>query len=260
MPQMTQRPRWVRSKLWGHCVYLRLFSCVRLLETLWTLALQAPPSVGFSRWEYWSGLHSLPQRTFLTQGSSLTSPAWQVGPLPWATLAGSPPAFINWYLPLHLGTALGASPAGTLRRTKAPSTLKSSPFRFRALMLFVVLTSENGTFLFIHVNLHDMLLKSLPIKISKLWGLPSFFVTHTGTWIPVASIIPSPLAGNSIRVTVHHISNNALHLTATEMLQHKNQQSFCQLVLSSIIDQNFGWHQRRIPHGTTSTQHHGPEL
>ena len=30
--------------------------CVRLLATPWTVAYQAPPSMGFSRQEYWSGL------------------------------------------------------------------------------------------------------------------------------------------------------------------------------------------------------------
>ena len=32
------------------------FSCVRLFVTLWTVALQAPLSMEFSRQEYWSGL------------------------------------------------------------------------------------------------------------------------------------------------------------------------------------------------------------
>ena len=32
------------------------FNHVRLFVTLWTLACQAPPSMGFSRQEYWSGL------------------------------------------------------------------------------------------------------------------------------------------------------------------------------------------------------------
>ena len=32
---------------------------VRLLVTPWTVAYQAPPSMGFSRQEYWSGLHLL---------------------------------------------------------------------------------------------------------------------------------------------------------------------------------------------------------
>ena len=33
-----------------------LLSCVQLCETLWTIARQAPLSMGFSRQEYWSGL------------------------------------------------------------------------------------------------------------------------------------------------------------------------------------------------------------
>ena len=44
-------------KCYGNAVYvLSHFSCVQLLATLWTVALQAPPSVGFSRQEHWSGL------------------------------------------------------------------------------------------------------------------------------------------------------------------------------------------------------------
>ena len=35
---------------------LSCFSHVRLLATPWTAAYQAPPSMGFSRQEYWSGV------------------------------------------------------------------------------------------------------------------------------------------------------------------------------------------------------------
>ena len=35
---------------------LSYFSRVRLFATPWTVAYQAPPSLGFSRHEYWSGL------------------------------------------------------------------------------------------------------------------------------------------------------------------------------------------------------------
>ena len=35
---------------------VKSLSHVRLLVTLWTVAYQASPSVGFSRQEYWSGL------------------------------------------------------------------------------------------------------------------------------------------------------------------------------------------------------------
>ena len=35
---------------------VKLLSCVRLLASPWTAAYQAPPSMGFSRQEYWSGV------------------------------------------------------------------------------------------------------------------------------------------------------------------------------------------------------------
>ena len=35
---------------------VKLLSHVRLFATPWTVAYQAPPSMGFSRQEYWSGL------------------------------------------------------------------------------------------------------------------------------------------------------------------------------------------------------------
>ena len=35
---------------------MKSLSRVRLFATLWTVAYQAPPSMGFSRQEYWSGL------------------------------------------------------------------------------------------------------------------------------------------------------------------------------------------------------------
>ena len=35
---------------------VKLLSHVQLFATLWTVAHQAPPSMGFSRQKYWSGL------------------------------------------------------------------------------------------------------------------------------------------------------------------------------------------------------------
>ena len=37
-------------------VKVKSLSCIRLFATLWTVAHQAPPSMEFSRQEYWSGL------------------------------------------------------------------------------------------------------------------------------------------------------------------------------------------------------------
>ena len=44
------------SNSWKWEVKVKLLSRVRLLATPWTAAHQAPPSMGFSRQEYWSGV------------------------------------------------------------------------------------------------------------------------------------------------------------------------------------------------------------
>ena len=44
------------SKAWKWKVKVKLLSCVRLSATPWTAAYQAPPSMGFSRQQYWSGV------------------------------------------------------------------------------------------------------------------------------------------------------------------------------------------------------------
>ena len=60
-------------------VVLSHFSHVWLFETPWTVARQAPLSMGVSRQEHWSGLHALPQGIFLIfpqiEPSSFTSAA-----------------------------------------------------------------------------------------------------------------------------------------------------------------------------------------
>ena len=44
------------SNAWKWKVKVKSLSCVRLFATTWTAAYQAPPSMGFSRQEYWSGV------------------------------------------------------------------------------------------------------------------------------------------------------------------------------------------------------------
>ena len=44
------------SNAWKWKVKVKSLSHVRLFETRWTAAYQAPPSMGFSRQEYWSGV------------------------------------------------------------------------------------------------------------------------------------------------------------------------------------------------------------
>ena len=72
------------------CVLTR-FSRVRLFATLWTVARQAPLSMGFSRQEYWSGLPCPPPGDLPDPGiepKSPVVPALQVDSLPlrhWAS-------------------------------------------------------------------------------------------------------------------------------------------------------------------------------
>ena len=66
------------------CVPSR-FSRIRLFETLWTVARQAPLSIGFSRQEYWSGVPFLPPEDLPDPGiepESPAAPALQVDSLP----------------------------------------------------------------------------------------------------------------------------------------------------------------------------------
>ena len=57
----ARTPEWVAislSNIWKWKVKVKSLSRVRLLATPWTAAYQAPPSMGFSRQEYWSGVPS----------------------------------------------------------------------------------------------------------------------------------------------------------------------------------------------------------
>ena len=55
------------SNAWKWKVKVKLLSHVWLLATPWTAAYQAPPSMGFSRQEYWSGVPlPSPQNSLIT--------------------------------------------------------------------------------------------------------------------------------------------------------------------------------------------------
>ena len=56
------------------CV-LSCFNCVWLFETLWSVACQAPLSLGFSRQEYWSELSCPPPGDLPDPGFDLEHPA-----------------------------------------------------------------------------------------------------------------------------------------------------------------------------------------
>ena len=54
---------------------MKSLSRVRLFATPWTVAYQAPPSMGFSRQEYWSGLPFLSPGDLPDLGIEPISPA-----------------------------------------------------------------------------------------------------------------------------------------------------------------------------------------
>ena len=60
------------SSAWKWKVKVKSLSCVQLLVTPWTAAHQAPPSMGFSRQEYWSGV-PLPSPVTSRPSSNATS-------------------------------------------------------------------------------------------------------------------------------------------------------------------------------------------
>ena len=96
---------------------LRVYVCaqslsrVQLLATPWTVARQAPLSMGIPRQEYWSGLPFLLQGIFPTQGSNsclLRLLHWQADSLPLSPL-GSPQLPVGTF---HSKGMLGSAGTG----------------------------------------------------------------------------------------------------------------------------------------------------
>ena len=57
------------------CYVVQLLSCVQLTVTPWTVACQAPLSMGFTKQEYWNGLLFPPPRDLPIPGIEPASPA-----------------------------------------------------------------------------------------------------------------------------------------------------------------------------------------
>ena len=78
IPREAGEAGWIRklgvTYIHIMCV-LSHFNHVQLFETLWTVALQAPLSMGFSRLEYWSGLPCPPPGDLSDPGIEPESPA-----------------------------------------------------------------------------------------------------------------------------------------------------------------------------------------
>ena len=72
---LTQDDHLFKPACEGGIVYVLVLSCIQLFVTPWTVAHQAPPSMEFSRQEYWSGQpFPSPEGIFQIQGSNLGLP------------------------------------------------------------------------------------------------------------------------------------------------------------------------------------------
>ena len=71
---------WIGN--WIHSSEVKSLSCVPLFATPWTVAYQAPLSMGFSRQEYWSGLPFPSPGDLLNPGIEPRCPALQTDTLP----------------------------------------------------------------------------------------------------------------------------------------------------------------------------------
>ena len=69
---------------------MKSFSHVRLFATPWTVACQAPPSMGFFRQEYWSGLPFPSPEDLPDPGIKPGSPSLQANAIPAELSLGKP--------------------------------------------------------------------------------------------------------------------------------------------------------------------------
>ena len=82
MPKLCNLILMIRKQTTQKGVKVKLLSRLRLPVTPWTVACQAPLSMGFPRQEYWSGLPFPSQRDLPHPGIELRSLALQTDSLP----------------------------------------------------------------------------------------------------------------------------------------------------------------------------------
>ena len=80
--QQSISSRVIRKMVLIFGVKVKSLSCVWLFATTWTVAYQAPPSMGFSRQEYWNGLPFPSPGDLPNPGIKPGSPALQADALP----------------------------------------------------------------------------------------------------------------------------------------------------------------------------------
>ena len=106
-----------------------LLSCVRLSATPWTLAHQAPLSIGFSRHKYWSGLPFSSLGDLPDPGVKPRSPALQADSLP-----SEPPGKPSLSPDLSSMTITSSSISTTFCKENPSKTSKRQKMLFKSLL------------------------------------------------------------------------------------------------------------------------------
>ena len=99
-------PLYIASIQWGQSLLFSHSAIANSFAAPWTIAHQAPLSLGFPRQEYWSGL-PFPSPGILIQGSNLCLVHWQAGSLPLSHQAGPVQSVGQLLLPPLFEWALG---------------------------------------------------------------------------------------------------------------------------------------------------------
>ena len=117
------------SVFFNNACVLSCFSCVRLFLTLWTIALQAPLSMGSSRQEYWSGLPCPPPGNLPNPGIEPASPALAGGRFT-TEPPGKPPVPRSWHSlsSAHKGTPVSRPQGDRLESPDDRGLFSSSPW------------------------------------------------------------------------------------------------------------------------------------
>ena len=106
---------------------VKWLSRVRLLVTPWTVAYQAPPSMGFSRQDYWSGLPFLSAGDLPNPGIKPGSPAWQTRTLP-SEIPGKPLLYRRFSIAIYVTQGKACMSIQSPNSSHPASPMATCPF------------------------------------------------------------------------------------------------------------------------------------
>ena len=147
-----------------HACVLSCFSHVWLFATSWTVALQAPLSMGFSRQEYWSGLPCPPPGDLPQPGIKPASPTA-------STLQADSLLLSFCGSPVFLQTSFKST------------VLKAEPLPMSELVLLTPSRTQRESSLIIEPVLVYPFLNSMLLRVLAVYFGPSHDYLNTCSWI-----------------------------------------------------------------------------